>query len=395
MRKVSHLAALALLCALALAACGKPKPPSQPVPQVTVAHPLAEQVVDWDDYVGQFQAVQTVEVRPRVSGYLVGIGFRDGQLVRRGQTLFTIDPRPTQAALDQAKAQAVRADATLANARTELARVKTLAPIQAVSREEVETKEAAERTAAADVTAARAAVQAAGLNVGFTRVLAPVAGRVSYRRVDVGNAVVADSTLLTTVVSVDPIHFVFQGSEALYLKFQRDGGARTETSGTPVRIRLQDEPDYRWNGRLDFMDNAIEAGTGSIRGRALLRNPNGFLTPGMFGHMQLQNARPYRGMLVPDTAIATQGAKRIVYVVAPDGKVLIRAVELGPLSGGLRVIRSGLSPSDLVIVDGQQRAQPGQKVQAKQARIAHAAPTNDLPTVVLPPAGAATQVSDR
>ena len=395
MRKVPHLAALSLLCALALAACGKPKPPAQPVPQVTVAHPLAEQVVDWDDYVGQFQAVQTVEVRPRVSGYLVGIGFRDGQLVRRGQTLFTIDARPAQAALDQAKAQAVRADATLANARTELARVKTLAPIQAVSREEVETKEAAERTAAADVTAARAAVQAAGLNVGFTRVLAPVAGRVSYRRVDVGNAVVADNTVLTTVVSVDPIHFVFQGSEALYLKFQREGGARTEASGTPVRIRLQDEPDYRWNGRLDFMDNAIEAGTGSIRGRALLRNPNGFLTPGMFGHMQLQNAHPYRGLLVPDTAIATQGAKRIVYVVAADGKVLIRAVELGPLSGGLRVIRTGLSPADLVIVDGQQRAQPGQKVEAKQTRIAHTAPTNDLPTVVLPPAGAATQVSAR
>ncbi len=352
-------------------------------------------MVDWDDYVGQFEAVQTVEIRPRVSGYLVGVHFRDGQMVSKGQALFTIDARPTQAALDQARAQAVRAEATLANARTEVARLNGLVAMQAVSREEFEARQAAERTAAADVEAARAAVRAQALNVGFTRVTAPVSGRVSYRRVDVGNAVKADDTLLTTVVSIDPIHFVFQGSEALYLKYQREGGARGQSIGAPVRIRLQDESDYRWNGRLDFMDNAIEAGSGAIRGRALVPNPGGFLTPGMFGHMQLQGARPYAAMLVPDTAVATQGGKRILYVAGPGGAVLTRTVELGPLSGGLRVIRSGLAADDLVIIDGQQRARPGQKVKVREGRIAHGQASEGLPTVVMPPAGSATPVGGR
>jgi RND family efflux transporter MFP subunit len=394
MRNPFFGAAAVLAGALALSACqGRPKAAATPAPAVTVAHPLVEQVVDWDDYVGQFQAVNTVEVRPRVSGYLVGVHFKDGQMVRRGQELFTIDPRPTEAALQQAEAQQARAEATLANARTELARRKELLGIQAVSKEEYEAQQAAVRTAAADVAAAQANVRAQALNVGFTRITAPISGRVSYRRVDVGNAVVADSTVLTTIVSVDPIRFVFQGSEALFLKHQRQGGAHA--LGTPVRIRLEDEPDYRWRGKLDFIDNAIEPGTGAIRGHAVVANPSGFLTPGMFGHMQLADAKPYQGMLIPDTAVATQGAKRIVYVAAPDGAVDVRVVELGPLSGGLRVIRSGLKPQDLVIIDGQQRARPGQKVKAKLDRIRHEDVDQGLPTVVLPPAGSATPVGGR
>lgn len=394
MRNPFFGAAAVLAGALALSAChGRPKAAAPPAPAVTVAHPLVEQVVDWDDYVGQFQAVNTVEVRPRVSGYLVGVHFKDGQMVRRGQELFTIDPRPTEAALQQAEAQQARAEATLANARTELARRKELLGIQAVSKEEYEAQQAAVRTAAADVAAAQANVRAQALNVGFTRITAPISGRVSYRRVDVGNAVVADSTVLTTIVSVDPIRFVFQGSEALFLKHQRQGGAHA--LGTPVRIRLEDEPDYRWRGKLDFIDNAIEPGTGAIRGHAVVANPSGFLTPGMFGHMQLADAKPYQGMLIPDTAVATQGAKRIVYVAAPDGAVDVRVVELGPLSGGLRVIRSGLKPQDLVIIDGQQRARPGQKVKAKLDRIRHEDVDQGLPTVVLPPAGSATRVGGR
>jgi RND family efflux transporter MFP subunit len=382
-------AAAVLAVALALAAChGRPKAAAPPPPAVTVAHPLVEQVVDWDDYVGQFQAVNTVEVRPRVSGYLVGVHFKDGQTVRKGQLLFTIDPRPTQAALLQAQAQAARAAATLANAETELNRRKELLAIQAVSKEEYESQQAAVRTAAADLAAAKAAVQAQALNVGFTRITAPISGRVSYRRVDVGNAVVADSTILTTIVSVDPIRFVFQGSEALFLKHQRQG----RELGAPVRIRLEDETAYRWHGRLDFIDNAIQPGTGAIQGHALVANPAGFLIPGMFGHMQLEDAKPYRGMLIPDTAVATQGAKRIVYVAGPDGVVGVRVVELGPLSGGLRVIRAGLEAGDLVIIEGQQRARPGQKVKPKLGRISHEDVDQGLPTVVLPPAGSATPV---
>lgn len=383
-----------LLAAALVAGCGKhAKSSAPPAPQVTVAHPLVERVVDWDDYIGQFQGVQTVQVRPRVSGYLVGIHFRDGQLVRRGQLLFTIDPRPAQAALDQAKAQAARAEATLSNARAEMARDQTLVASQAVSREEFESRQAAVRTAEADLKAAQATVRAQGLTVGFTSIVAPISGKISDRRVDIGNAVVADTTVLTTIVSVDPIYFSFQGSEGLYLKHQREGLIRRGMPGDPVRIRLSDEPDYRWSGRVDFLDNAIDLTSGAIRGRAVVANPAGFLTPGMFGHMQMQGSRPYQGVLVPDSAVGTQGDLRIVYVAAADGAVSGRTVSLGPISGGLRVIKSGLTPGDLVVVDGSQRIMPGSKVRTRLVRLSHpAGGAEQMPTVMLPPAGAATPV---
>ena len=393
MRVALRLTAITLVLAggLALAGCGKKAPPPPQTPPVTGAHPLVRQMVDWDDYVGQFEAVQTVEVRPRVTGRLMAVHFSDGQLVRKGQTLFSIDARPFQAALDQARAQVARAQATLANAQSELERQKTLLAIQAVSREEYEARQATVRTAQADLQAAQAAQRAQALSVSFTRVEAPESGRVSYHRVDAGNAVTADTTVLTTIVSVDPIHFVFQGSEAVYLKYQRENRGRG--LGAPVRIRLEDEPDYRWTGRLDFMDNAIDQGTGAIRGRALVSNRGGLLTPGMFGHMQMQGSHAYQGYLIPDTAIATQGAKRIVYVAGPGGVVASRVIELGPTSGGLRVIRSGLSAQDVVIVDGIQRAQPGKTVKVTMTRLTlPVGGDQDLPTVKTPPAGAATPV---
>ncbi|MEI9964586.1 MAG: efflux RND transporter periplasmic adaptor subunit [Caulobacteraceae bacterium] len=386
-------AAATLFVAMLAAGCGKHATQGgPPQPQVTVAHPLAEQVVDWDDYIGQFEAVQTVQVRPRVSGYLVGIHFRDGQLVKRGDVLFTIDPAPAQAALDQARAQAARSQATLVNAQAELARDQVLVASQAVSREEYESRQAAVRTAEADLKASQATVRSQALNLNFTRIVAPISGRISDRRVDIGNAVVADTTVLTTIVSVDPIHFSFEGSESLYLKYQRErlGMPHRGQPGDPVRIRLSDEPDYRWNGRIDFMDNAIDQSSGAIRGRAVVANPNGFLTPGMFGHMQMQGSHPYLGLLVPDTAVATQGGDRIAYVVGPDGAVAGRTVTLGPLSGGLRVIRSGLTANDMVVVDGQQRLLPGLKVKTQVTRITHPAGGGEMPTVSMPPAGAAT-----
>ena len=380
----------ALTAGLLLAGCGKKAPPPPPPPPVTVAHPLVRQLADWDDFVGQFQAVQTVEVRPRVTGRLAAVNFREGQLVKKGQTLFTLDARPFQALQDQAKAQVDRAQATVVNAKTELDREKTLLSIQAVSKEEYETRQAAVRTAQADLEAARATERAQALNTSFTRVEAPTSGRVSYRRVDAGNAVTADTTVLTTIVSVDPIHFVFEGSEAVFLRYQREN--KNRSLGAPVRIRLEDEADYRWNGRVDFMDNAIDPSSGAIRGRALVANPGGFLTPGMFGHMQMQGAKPYTGYLIPDSAISTEGAKRIVFVVAGDGTVSARVVELGPTSGGLRVIRSGLSGDDVVVVDGSQRAQPGKKVKPTMTTLAPSTGEANLPTVKLPPAGTATSV---
>jgi RND family efflux transporter MFP subunit len=334
---------------------------------VTVATPLVQEVVDWDDYVGRFEAVQSVEVKPRVTGYLRSVAFSDGSYVRAGQTLFTIDARPAQAALDQAAAQLARAQATLVNARTELSRSQALAAQQAASTEEVEQRRAAVRAGEADVNAARALVRAQQLTVGFTRVTAPISGRVSERAVDVGNSVAADQTVLTRIVSTDPIHFAFEGSEALLLKYQRqNAGAR---NGTPVRIKLQDEAVYMHPGRLDFVDSVINAGAGTVRARAVVPNSGNFLKPGMFGQLQLAGSQPYRGLLIPDTAVVTDAARRVVYLVDRAGTVIARPVVLGPLYGSLRIIRSGIAPNDRLIINGLQRARPGEKVVPKLGRI--------------------------
>lgn len=351
-----------------------------PPPAVTVAQPLVMPVVDWDDYVGRFEAVQNVDVRPRASGYLRAVHFRDGDYVRQGQLLFTIDARPAQAQLDSARAQLARGQAALINARTEYARSRTLNQAEAVSTEEVESRLAAVRSAQADVAAAQAAIRAQALNVGFTRVTAPISGRISDRRVDPGNAVTADQTVLTQIVSTDPLHFVFDSSESLLLKYQRERAGTV--AGTPVRIRLQDEGDYLHAGTLDFVDNAINAGAGTIRVRALVPNPDGFLRPGMFGHLRLSASQPYQALLVPDSAVATDGARRILYVVDGQGNVAARLVELGPLTGSLRVIRRGIGPNDRVIIDGVQRARPGQKVAPRNGRIqppAGNAPASPVP----------------
>lgn len=342
-------------------------PPPPPVMPVTVASPLVQEVVDWDDYVGRFEAVQSVEVKPRVTGYLRSVGFTDGSFVRAGQTLFTIDARPAQAALDQSAAQLARAEATLVNARTELARSQTLAASQAASREEVEQRQAGVRAGQADVNAARAAVRAQQLTVGFTRVTAPISGRVSERLVDVGNSVTADQTVLTRIVSANPIYFAFEGSEALLLKYQRqrEGAA----NGTPVRIKLQDEPTYLHAGRLDFVDSTIDTGAGTIRARASVPNPDNFIKPGMFGQMQLSGSKPYRALLIPDTAVVTDAARKVIYLVDAKGTVIARPVILGPLTGNLRVVRSGIGPNDRIIISGLQRARPGQKVIPKPGRV--------------------------
>jgi len=363
-------------------------PPAMPV---TVATPLVQDVVDWDDYVGRFEAVQSVEVKPRATGYLQGVHFRDGQYVQKGQLLFTIDPRTTQAALSQAQAQRARAQATLANARTELARSRTLAAQQAASTEEVESRQAAVRAGEADVAAANAAVRAQQLNLGFTRVVAPISGQISERRVDAGNSVAADQTVLTTIVSTNPLHFAFEGSEALLLKYQRqNAGART---GTPVRIRLQDETNYTYSGSLDFVDTVVNTGSGTVRARAVVANPAGFLKPGMFGHLRLSASQPYRAMLVPDTSIVTDAARRVVYLVGKDNSVIARPVELGPVVGNLRVIRSGIGPQDRVIINGIQRARPGQKVQQKPGRIQPTAPEPAPAAPSTPPSSTAIPVA--
>lgn len=387
--------ALYLLGLIGLAGCGAAEPPpAPPALPVTVANPVIREVVDWDDFVGRFEAIQNVDVRPRASGYLQSVHFADGQFVRRGQLLFTVDPRPTQAALAQAQAQLARAQATLANARTELARSRTLAAERAASVEEVESRLAAVRTGEADVAAARAAIRAQQLNLGFTRVVAPISGHITERKVDPGNSVTADQTILTTIVSTNPLHFAFEGSEALILKYQRqNAGSRT---GTSVRIKLQDEAAYTHAGQLDYVDPLVNAGAGTVRARAVVANPAGFLKPGMFGNLRLAASRPYRALMVPDTAIATDAARRVVYVVDRAGTVAARPVQLGPLVGSMRVIRSGISAKDRVVIDGLQRAIPGQKVDPKPGAIRpDGGPEPVPPAPAAAPASTATPVAGK
>ena len=391
-------ASVALLAVLALASCAKSdKPPATPV--VTVAQPLAKDVVDWDDFVGRFEAVDQVDVRPRVSGYLTEIGFKDGELIRKGQTLFVIDPRPYQATLDQAKAQVQRAEAAQTNARTALERGKALLAARAISQEEFDTRQAAALQATADVAAAQATARNAALNLAFTRVTAPLSGRVSDRRVAVGNLVNADNTVLTTIVSLDPIRFTFDGSEQLYLKYQRDNrlGSRKSSRdvSNPVLIRLQDENEYRWKGRMDFVDNSMSTGSGTIRGRAVVDNPGSFLTPGMFGHLRLLGSAPYRALLVPDQAVTSDQTSQIVYVLGADGTVRQQTVDPGPVVDGLRVIKSGLQPTDQVVIDGLTRVRPGVKAKGVTGKIVLRPPNpaaNGL--AAAPPPAASATVSD-
>jgi RND family efflux transporter MFP subunit len=349
-------------------ACGARQAPPPPPPLVLVAQPLQRQVEDWDDFVGQFESPASVDVRPRVSGYVTAVAFKDGQDVRKGQLLFQIDPRPYQAAYDQAKAQEAHAAAALADTKVELTRSQALLAARATSQEDVDTRLAAEHTAQADVGAAQAAERTAALNLAFTRVIAPISGKASDSKAMPGNLVTQDVTVLTSVVSLDPIRFRFTGPEAEFLKYKRQntiGGGLTP----PVQIRLQDEADYRWSGKLAFVDNAFDVSSGVISAYAIVANPGGFLTPGMFGHLRLQGSHPYMGLLGPDQAVVTDQARQVVYVVDAGGVAHARAVELGPLLGGLRVVRSGLTASDRVVIEGTQHTLPGKPVTAQAGKI--------------------------
>lgn len=393
MRLGVGLAALSLL----LASCGGGgAPPAPPPAQVSVANPLQRDVVDWDDYTGRFQAPQDVEIRPRVNGVITNIYFRDGQDVGRGAALFEIDPRPYRAALAQAQAQVARADATLANARQVRARSAALASAQAVSKEEIERDVAAERSAAADLAAARAAVTTAQLNLSFTVVRAPFGGRISDRRVSLGDSVADGQTVLTRLVSLDPIWFVFEGAESFYLKNLRqdERGERGSSRHTanPIEIQLADENEYRWRGRMEFLDNAVDPDSGTIRAHAVVPNPTRFLTPGMFGRARLLGSGTYRAMLIPDEAIVTDQTRRLVWVVSKENKAIQRLVEPGAKVEGLRIIRAGLAPTDLVILDGIGRLQPDTPVTPKRTKIEPRPAEQSPPTEPLeePASGQAT-----
>jgi RND family efflux transporter MFP subunit len=363
---------LALLAGVALLESHEAPVAAAPPPvTVTAASPLVRQVAEWDDYSGRFGPSKSVEVRPRVSGAIVALHFTDGSIVHQGQLLFTIDPRPFVAALAEAKAAAQGARSDLAIARTNYGRALRLQDL-AVSKSDVDQLRAKVQAAQAALAAADAGVQSRALDVGFTQVRAPITGRISYRRVDAGNLVQgggsgAEGTLLTTINALDPIYFTFDASEALFLKARR--ARESGSAPSEVDIKLQDEADYRWHGRLDFTDNGLDAQSDTIRLRAVVSNPTQFLTPGMFGNMRLSSGGTTAALLVPDAAVQTDQVRKVVLVVGKDGSLAPRPVVLGPVVDGLRVIRSGLTAADRVVIAGGQLALPGAKVQVRPGKI--------------------------
>jgi RND family efflux transporter MFP subunit len=355
---------------------------------VVAATPLQRQVNDWDEYVGRFEATSSVDVRPRVSGYVQRVDFKDGQIVRAGQLLFQIDPRPYQAALDQAAGQEARAVAALNDAKVELSRSRALFAAKATSQQDVDTRQATEQQAEADLKAAEATVATARLNLGFTRVIAPIGGRISDSRTQPGNLVTQDTTVMTNIVALDPIRFAFQAPEDLLLKYER-ANTQDKSGGAQVQIRLQDEANYSWNGRIAFVDNAIDTGSGTIRAYALAPNHGLFLKPGMFGHMRLLSSQPHLAILIPDQSVVTDMTRQLVYVATPSGELAQKEIELGPLVEGLRVVRSGLSMSDRVLISGIQRAKPGERVTVIAGTI-QPAPGSAVDANPGPPPGSAT-----
>lgn len=387
---------LAILLLLAgLTACSGKKDAPPPPLTVSIAAPLQRVVTDWDEYVGRFEAIQDADVTSRVAGQVTAIGFRPGIEVGKGQMLFQIDPRPYRAALAQAQADLMRARAEVAKAQTELNRAAELRKYQAVSQEEFESKVAALRSAEADRAADAAAVDSRQLDLGFTTIRAPVSGRVSDKRVALGDYVTPGQTLLTRVVSTNPIWFSFEGAESFYLKYIRQAqeGERKSSryAPNPVEIQLADETGYKWRGRMTFVDNAIDTNSGTIRAHAEVANPNGFLVPGMFGRARLLGSGTYKALLVPDEAIVTDQARKLVYVVDKDKKVAARVISTGPMVEGLRVIRDGLAPTEKVIIDGLARIQPGMPVNPKLVKITPRAQDN-LPDSVPAQAPAASDV---
>jgi multidrug efflux system membrane fusion protein len=371
MRNSARFAVLVLV-ALSIAGCGdsgKQQARTPPPPTVTVANPLARTVVDQDEYVGRFIAVDSVEIRARVSGYLEKVHFRDGQIVKEGDLLFSIDKRPYQNALDQARANLAQARANLAFTTADLERAQKLVKEKTISEQLFDQRTQAKRIAEASVTANEAAVRQATLDLGFTALHAPISGRIGDRRVSPGNLVTGGAqgnTLLATIVSIDPIRFEFTFDEASFLRYERlsqEGkDVASRGAGVEVTLKLIDEDDFTHKGRMDFIDNVIDRSSGTIRGRAQFANPNDVFTPGMFARVRVPGSPPYKALLIPDAAIASEQVRKYVLVVDKDNVVRTKYVTLGQIVDGMRVVKSGLAADDRVIVAGLMRARTGQKV---------------------------------
>jgi RND family efflux transporter MFP subunit len=368
---------LAMACSIAGMLAGGGSALAQGAPPVTVSPPVKKTVVEWDEYTGQFAAVDSVEIRARVSGYLTEIHFQDGQFVKQGDLLLVIDPRPFEIARDSAQAQLAQAGAKLDLANQQRQRSAQLRKSDFTPASTFDEREQAMRDASAGLDSAKAALRSAELNLEFSHITAPISGRVGRHEVSIGNLVTGGAgggtTLLTTIVSLDPIHFVFDMSEADFLSYQRAVAAgklgSTRDGKLPAEVRLTDETAWTRKGVLDFVDNQIDRTAGTIRARAVFPNPDNFITPGQFGRLRLPGSEPYEALLVPDAAIVTDQSRKIVMVVKDDGTVEARVIRPGPMIDGLRVVRDGLKDTDKIIIDGLVRARAGAKVTPQDGKI--------------------------
>lgn len=369
-------ALLAGLALLWLGACKAPAPPAPPPPEVTVATPLTREIIEWDEFTGRVAAVESVEVRPRVDGYIESVSFTEGSMVKAGEVLFVIDPRPFKAVLARARAEVAAARAHLDLARREEKRAIELGAQRLIAEQDVDSRRERRAAAEAALAAAKAAAERAALDVGYCEVRAPISGRVGRRLVTAGNLVSGgedNATLLTTIVSLDPIHVYITGDEQAYLRYLRMAreGARPSVRDVrvPARMRLADQRGWPHQGHVDFIDNQIDRATGTILGRAVFPNPDRMLTPGLFAQVQVRGAGPFKALLIPDSAIAADQARRIVFVLGEGNVAEARPVTPGRLVGALRVISTGLAAGDRVIINGQARIRTGMVVAPVEGRI--------------------------
>ncbi|SDI15357.1 multidrug efflux RND transporter periplasmic adaptor subunit MexE [Pseudomonas panipatensis] len=367
---------LALAALLVLSACGKSQQAAQsmPAPKVSVAEVIEQPINEWDEFTGRLEAPESVELRPRVSGYIDKVTFREGALVKKGDLLFQIDPRPFQAEVHRLEAQLQQARANQTRTANEAARGDRLRATNAISAELADARSAAATEARAQVAAIQAELDNAKLNLSFTQITAPIDGRVSRAEVTAGNLVNSGQSLLTTLVSTDKVYAYFDADERVYLKYvalARSGGPDARGS-SPVYLGLTGEDGFPHQGRLDFLDNQVNPKTGTIRGRAVFDNRDGLYTPGLYARIKLVGSGTYPAALIKDEAVGTDLGKKFVLVVGSDSKVAYRGIELGPKLDGLRIVRSGLAKGDRIVVNGLQRVRPGAAVDAQGVPMASA-----------------------
>jgi multidrug efflux system membrane fusion protein len=371
------LSMLAILLGLWAAGCRKAGPPSPAAPPpapVTVSQPVSKDVVEWDEYQGWVEAVDTVAIRSRVSGYLDSIHFKDGAEVKKGDLLFVIDPRPYKAELDRAQADLLQAQTRFELASNDLARADRLLKVKAISAEEADSRAKNERMTAAAIQSARASLEMAQLNMDYTQIRAPISGRIGRKMFTEGNLVngtMAESTALATIVSLDPIYCRFDADEQSILKYQqlaRLGQQENLRGGKwPCEIALANEADFSHKGVLDFVDNQVDTATGTLRVRGIFSNPDRVLQPGFFARVRVPGSAPYPALMIPDQAVGSDQDQKFVFVVDEQNTVQFRPIKLGPLINGLRVVREGVQPKDWVVINGLMSVRPGAKVNPKHA----------------------------